>query len=311
MVSRQYRTPEAFRMALEQRQRERAASAQVPLNRVSQIDLYFRFLDRVIRELGDGAVVLKGGLALELRLGRARTTLDIDLRASGSPPEVYAQLRAAGLRDHGDFLRFVVEESKDPEIAGEGVVYEGRRFKVQAMLANRPYLRRFGLDVAFGDAMVGAPELMIAPDALSFMGIPPPQVPLYPLGTHIAEKLHAYTQPTPNSRLKDLIDLGLIAVAPTLRPSSMIDAQVVRESLRRTFDLRATHPLPGVVPPPPAEWEARYPKLQRENRLAWASLAEVRDEVCRFLDPILDGSAAGVWNHAARRWGVPAVAVMA
>lgn len=289
-------------MALDQQQRKRAIAEGVPLARLAQIDLYFRFLARLVQQLGEGSVVVKGGVALEMRLGRARTTADVDVRASGTPAEIYARIRDAGLRDHGDYLRFVVEESKDPEIRGEGVIYEGRRFKVQAMLSNKPYLSRFGLDVAFGDTMVGVPEKMTAPDALSFIGIPPPVIPIYPIGTHLAEKLHAYTLPPPNSRLKDLIDIGLIAVEPELRPSPVIHAHVVRESLQKTFEARNTHPLPSAVPSPPPEWTDRYPKMKAENALRWSSLDEVRDEAARFLDPILKGEAIGVWSHATRSW---------
>jgi hypothetical protein len=44
--------------------------------------VFDRFLARVVAVLGD-AVLLKGGLVLELRLERARTTKDIDLRVTG------------------------------------------------------------------------------------------------------------------------------------------------------------------------------------------------------------------------------------
>jgi hypothetical protein len=37
--------------------------------------------------------MLKGGLVLELRLERARTTKDVDLRMVGSPDDILAKLR--------------------------------------------------------------------------------------------------------------------------------------------------------------------------------------------------------------------------
>lgn len=141
-MSNQYKTPEAFRTALEQRQKQTAAAAGTPFTRLAQIDLYYRFLDRVIQELGAAAVVVQGGVALEMRLQRARTTLDVDLRASGAPADVYSRIRAAGLRELDDFLTFHVDELAhgNDEIEGDGVIYEGRRFQVQAMLASRPYI---------------------------------------------------------------------------------------------------------------------------------------------------------------------------
>jgi hypothetical protein len=47
--------------------------------------------------------VLKGGLVLELRLERARTTKDVDVRLAGSSVDLLARLRAAGGVDLGDF----------------------------------------------------------------------------------------------------------------------------------------------------------------------------------------------------------------
>lgn len=308
-MSRRYRTPEAFRTALEQKQRQRAKATGTLFTRLAQIDLYYRFLDRVLQELGDGAVVVKGGIALEMRLQRARTTLDIDLRASGAPADVYGRIRAAGLRELDDFLTFRVEEraGKD-EIEGEGVLYEGRRFEVQAMLSHKPYHRRFGLDVAFGDPMVGPPDPLTAPDAFAFVGIAPPVIPLYPIGTHLAEKLHAYTLPRregrANSRLKDLVDLALVAAEPALRPSPMrIDASTVHRALQVTFAARNTHELASAVPPPPEAWSARYPREREANQLPWQSIGDVHAEAARFLDPVLAGTASGTWQPASRRWG--------
>jgi nucleotidyltransferase AbiEii toxin of type IV toxin-antitoxin system len=52
--------------------------------------------------LGDTAT-LKGGLVLELRLERARTTKDVDLRMVGSQDDVLAKLQAAGRKDLADW----------------------------------------------------------------------------------------------------------------------------------------------------------------------------------------------------------------
>lgn len=301
----EYRTPQAFRAALETRQKKRAAAAELPFDRVAQVDLYFRFLDRVLQEL-DGAVVVKGGVALEMRLRRARTTGDIDLRALGNPAQILERLRRAGRRDHGDYLSFDVNERTGAEeIQGDGVVYEGRRFRVATRFAGKPYRQPFGLDVAFGDPMVGAPDRVTAPDVLAFVGIAPPTIPLYPLGTHLAEKLHAYTLPREgvNGRMKDLIDIALVASESMLQPSPMtIRASTVRDALETTFAFRHTHPLPVALRPPPAEWIARYPRERVLNGLPWASIGDVHAEAARFLDPVLAATAAGAWHPVHRMW---------
>lgn len=85
-----YATPAAFKQALEARLRTEAAATRRDLARVRQLLVFERFLSRVFAAFGEN-VVLKGGVVLELRLARARTTRDIDLRASGDPEKMLAE----------------------------------------------------------------------------------------------------------------------------------------------------------------------------------------------------------------------------
>jgi hypothetical protein len=73
-------SPAAFKQALEQRLKT-ASNNGVDFARRRQLLVFDRFLARVVAVMGD-AVLLKGGLVLELRLERARTTKDVDLRVS-------------------------------------------------------------------------------------------------------------------------------------------------------------------------------------------------------------------------------------
>ena len=59
--------------------------------RKRQLLVFDRLLARIVQVLGT-AVTLKGGLVLELRLDRARTTKDIDLRMTGSADGVLARV---------------------------------------------------------------------------------------------------------------------------------------------------------------------------------------------------------------------------
>ena len=72
------------------------------------------------------------------------------------------------------------------------------------------------------------------------------------LVAHIAEKLHAYTmpRPRPNSRVKDLPDLALLASIGALEASRLAEAP------EQTFTLRKTHALPASLPGPNAAWES-------------------------------------------------------
>jgi hypothetical protein len=102
MTAQTYASPQAFKQALEQRLKT-ASTSGVDFARRRQLLVFDRFLARVVAVLGN-TVLLKGGLVLEFRLERARTTKDIDLRLIGSPDTVLARLQEAGRRDLGEFM---------------------------------------------------------------------------------------------------------------------------------------------------------------------------------------------------------------
>lgn len=297
MTTRTYSTAEAFKQALEQRLRA-SATTGAQFARKRQLLVFDRFLARIVAVLGDAAT-LKGGLALELRLERARTTKDVDLRMMGPTKDVLSALQDAGRRDLDDFMTFVVIPDADhPEIQNEGMQYEGLRFRGECRLAGKLYAQPFGVDVAFGDPIIGTPDVVVAEDVLSFAGIAPPTLRLYPVETHLAEKLHAYTMPRarPNTRVKDLPDLALLATAQPL------DARRLRAALEQTFSFRKTHALPSRLPEPPKEWEPPYAAMAREDELAWLTLDEVTKVAQAFLDPVLAGGLVATWQPERWAW---------
>lgn len=298
MTARTYNSPEAFKQALEERLR--SAGPGTDLSRRRQLLVFDRFLARVEAVLGNAAI-LKGGLALEIRLQRARTTKDVDLRMTGSADQTLERLQEAGRCDLGDFMSFEIgPDSGHPEIRNEGMQYDGFRFRAECKLGGKRYGQPFGVDVAFGDQILGNPDIVRAEDTLAFAGIEPPLLRLYPVESHIAEKLHAYTMPRPrlNSRVKDLPDLALLAMAKEM------DAAVLRAALELTFNFRDTHPLPKAFPLPPREWEGIYAAMSVEDSLEWKTLGEVSDAVRRFLDPVLSGDLTAKWNPRDWSWAI-------
>lgn len=297
MTSRTYASPEAFKQALEQRLRTITMTG-ADLARTRQLLVFDRFLARIIAVLGE-AVMLKGGLVVELRIERARTTRDIDLRLIGSADNILARLQEAGRLDLGDFMTFEIAPDDDhPEMKNDGMIYEGLRFRAECRLAGKLYGQRFGIDVAFGDPILGQPEVMVAEDVLGFAGIAPPTLRLYPIETHLAEKLHAYTMPRgrPNSRVKDLPDLALLASA------QVIDARTMRAALKQTFDFRHTHRIPAALPDPPLAWADPYATMAREDGLAWPSLEDVTAAARAFLNPVLAGDLNAKWDPTGWDW---------
>ena len=139
---------------------------------------------------------------------------------------------------------------------------------------------------------------MVAEDLLAFAGIPPPTLRLYPIETHIAEKLHAYTMPRsrPNTRVKDLPDIALLATAQRL------DSKRLREALDQTFTFRKTHMLPMALPAPLPAWTTPYAAMARQDQLPWPTLDAVTRAAQAFLDPVLAGALDGNWVPATWLW---------
>jgi hypothetical protein len=296
-MPRTYASPEAFKQALEKRLRSSTTSG-AEFARKRQLLVFDRFLARVVDVFGDAAT-LKGGLVVELRLERARTTNDVDLHMMGSPDGVLGKLQEAARKNVGDFMTFEVRPDDDhPEIQNDGMLYDGLRFRVEGKLAGKLYGQPFGVDVAFGDPMLGDPEGIAAEDMLAFAGIAPPTLRVYPIETHIAEKLHAYTMPRqrPNSRVKDLPDLALLATAQPL------DAKRLRAALEQTFGFRRTHALPAAFPAPLEAWRTPYRAMARDDLLSWATLDDVTQAAQRFLDPVLEGGLDATWEPSLGEW---------
>jgi hypothetical protein len=268
------------------------------MGRLRQVLIFERFLARVFSVLGE-RVVAKGGVVLELRLARARTTRDLDLGFSGDLDRVLEALMRAGDLDLGDRISFRIEADREqPTIEGEGMIYGGRRYRAEARLAGRQYGLPFGVDVAAGDAITVAPDIVEGSRLLAFVGIEPARLRVYPRETHVAEKLHAFTLPRsrPNSRVKDLPDLALLG------QTGPFDGNTLRGAIERTFALRHTHPAPARLPDPPAGWQEPYSRMAASDDLPWPTLADVAAAVRAFLDPILSGTAVARWDPAGWRW---------
>lgn len=290
-----YANGASFRRALEDRLRSQSLQTGASLVRLRKMVTFDRFLARLVHDQ-PGAWVLKGGLALQLRLGdRARTTKDIDVLLVTPYEDIHQALVHAALLDLGDWFRFEVERP-----LSEGIIQPagGTRFRVQGLLDQRSF-ETFHVDVGQGDPLVEPVETLSGPALLAFAGIPPTEIPSYPLSQQIAEKVHAYTRPHASgegSRTKDLVDILLIA---ELGP---IEARVLAQAIRATFDARRTHGLPPRLPDPPSAWAAPFRRLAEETGLGYQTLSDAAKASHRFLDPILQGETSGVWDPVTWSW---------
>jgi hypothetical protein len=114
------------------------------------------------------------------------------------------------------------------------------------------------------------PEWLQGHDRLAFAGIDAPRIAALPVPQQFAEKLHAYSLPYSeqfeNSRVKDLADMVLYL--ETRSP----DPVAVAQSVRMIFEIRNTHAIPALLPPPPQSWNAEYADIAARCDLRAADL---------------------------------------
>jgi len=102
-----YQTAAAFRRALETRLVAESAKTGTPLVRLRKLVAFDRFLARLTRAYPHDWL-LKGGLALQLRMGEhARTTQDVDVLITLPRAAVHSAVTQAVSLDLGDWFVFV------------------------------------------------------------------------------------------------------------------------------------------------------------------------------------------------------------
>lgn len=292
-----YKSAAAFRTALEARLRDRSLKTGASLSRLRKMVAFDRLLARLGAEDPKGWII-KGGLALQLRLGDvARTTKDVDATTMQSltREEATARLRNTAAIDLGDWFEFEIAE---PNAAATGAPEGGLSYPVRCLVDGRDF-EIFHLDLGQGDPVTDQPEILTGPALLEFAEIAPAKVLCYPLTTQLAEKVHAYTRPYArgeSSRIRDLVDIVLIASKRSL------DSVKLSDALRATFDVRRTHELPKELPQPPAVWSGPYKKLAGELNLSWPTIEDAWDAAASFLNHVLKGTATGMWDPASWSW---------
>jgi len=212
--------------------------------------------DRILARLSyvaPDAWLLKGGVALEYRLNRARTTTDIDVSTQVDVDTMIAALRAAAEANLNDYFALRLGESIKP--FDETAMY---RFHVDVLYENGRLFEPLKIDVGFADPWLGNAQTLTGPSLLDFAGIEPATVHAISIEQHLAEKLHAYTRHYgihESTRVKDLVDMALLVDVVTG------DSDALAQTLHDVFSARRTHNVPASLPAPPASWRAVYARL--------------------------------------------------
>jgi hypothetical protein len=170
-----------------------------------------RLLARLCRTPGADRYTLKGAMLFATWDGFAmRPTKDVDLLGHGDPsPAAIRALfaEACGVQIPEDGIVFA-PETIDVQAVREDELYEGVRVTIVGTLAGARI--RVQVDLGFGDHVHPPPIRTALPGLLP--GLPPPELPVYPPETVIAEKFEAMLRfGLRNSRLKDFYDLWALS----------------------------------------------------------------------------------------------------
>ena len=260
MDSRRFLSAKAFRTSLEERLKTHARKEGMDLQRLRRQVAFDRLLARLFFD-PEGPWVLKGGYAMELEFASARSTVDIDLtvrRSERTGGTVLRMLRAAVELSLHDFFEFRVGQ---PTMNLATPPYGGSRYPVDAQMDGRSFVK-FHVDVSVGDVLVDPLQKVRCADWLAFANVAPPLVTVTSREQQFAEKLHAYTLPrsTPNSRVRDLVDLVLLV-------KSNLDRGLLGNAITATFEQRGTHPFPGELASPDASWTVPFSAHARQCNL--------------------------------------------
>jgi predicted nucleotidyltransferase component of viral defense system len=263
-----YRTDKDFRRALEERLRQRAEKDGQPILRLRKRVVFERCIVR-LQQSSKSPWVLKGGFALELRLGNmARMTNDMDLTVdlglfdaeSTSLSRLSARLREDLQKESEDKFIFILAEGKRELPIQGGKTF---RFTVEARLDGRMF-EAIKVDVGIGDPLIPPIEEIETSDLLFFADIPIAKIRATSPAQHFAEKVHALTRPFDdriNTRVKDLADIML------LFNRGLPDPPIVKRCVQEVFSARATHATPSKIGDPPLTWASSYSAMAKDLKL--------------------------------------------
>lgn len=288
-MAKRYQSVGAFQQALTQKLQAEVARTQVDANTLRLRLVVQRFLARIFTS-PSAPWLLKGGFAMELRLGKkARATRDIDLMIGlgvmtvpPTPMGIRDLLAEELATDLGDRFTFRLGEPEGLANPPQG----GAELRCEAILQGKLF-RNFHVDVGCGD-VVDEPhdELVLAP-LIPMAEFDTAKVKIISAFQQFAEKIHAYTLvwgERQNTRVKDLIDLVLLLEVVTSNPMRL------RHAVTRTFTTRNKQAVPIRLEPPPETWESEFRRIAQQVGLHTESVTEAFAMVSAFWETHFIGS---------------------
>lgn len=268
------------------------------LNQLRRDVAFHAALRRLSLPTSQGAWVIKGGVALQLRLDPSRPSKDIDITWMGEVVDRAVELdalRTALERDEDDFFAFQLDTAGDlVDEAGALVV------PVVARLGGR-HFERFSIDLAPAREGLKFDEMPSVSAPLGIEQLGEAHVRLLQIELQVADKLcaiHETRNGEPSSRWRDLADVAMIAQQiDDVDGRRLVDA-LVSEAGRRTTTLPDGLPdRMTLTTKQQREWSKQWGRGGRSVPISFEhALAMGQD----FADPILSGRVtSGTWRSGA------------
>lgn len=244
-------------------------------------------LRRLSHSTSQGSWVIKGGVALQLRLDPSRSSKDIDITWMGEAVDRTVELdalRAALECDEGDFFAFELNVTDNKvDDAGALVV------PVTARLGGR-HFERFSIDLAPAREGLQIEDPPPAPAPLGIDQLGEARVRLLRIELQLADKLcaiHEMRNGMPSSRWRDLADVAMIAQqVDGIDGRTLVDALAAESALRRDT-------LPDGLPTSLTLTSSQHDSWRRQwgsgGRGVPISFDEALTVARDFADPVLDG----------------------
>jgi hypothetical protein len=271
---------------------------------------YRRLLARLFETQPDRWVV-KGGVALLLRLDPNRSSNDIDLTyvvAAGEHAVALEALVEAAAHDAGDFFEFDIAQGDLSSVDPDHPLERAVSVPVTARIGTTVFAD-FSIDLTLPRDDVTEVD-WIEPRA-TLTGEPvvdeTAPVALLPLPAQIADKTCAIferhgSRGAWSSRARDLADIAMIAAQKDVDGTRLAD-HVRREERRRLEAKTLTEPLPSVLRLADEQIADWAPRWQKATRGAPVAFAEAQAAAARMMDPVLGGSVEGrQWSAVEQRW---------
>jgi Nucleotidyl transferase AbiEii toxin, Type IV TA system len=302
-----YATPGAMEKAIRSKAREVARETG---RAVGDLVLEFYFQRLLARIFQNDGWMLKGGQALLVRFPQqARASRDADLFRPGVDDinEALEELRGAAALDLNDYFRFVV---KSHELARNGAG-NGAKVKIEVLIGLQSKMT-LNVDLVVKRTPIGEPTIMRLESMLDMVWPDTwPDVVLYPLADHVADKVCAMYElherlsgaDVPSTRFRDLGDLLLISQQQSLEGRAVQFALRSEVPRRRELGLKLTLPSMFEIPDP-GSWAMGYPKAAAEitGLRGCRSLEDAVMAAGIFITPLLGASDPGVWDPVTARW---------